>query len=59
MKAIAAEAGLIQDDDPGVYEALDGLLNRVLPLYQKHAQAGAYSAYLKPTVISNRRRGRR
>lgn len=47
MKAIAARAHLVQDQDPLVFGEMDSLFNRVLPLYQKLAQAGTYSAYLK------------
>ncbi|MCQ4314294.1 methyl-accepting chemotaxis protein [Pseudomonas stutzeri] len=47
MKAIAARGHLVQDQDPLVFGEMDRLFNRVLPLYQKLAQAGAYSAYLK------------
>ena len=47
MKAIAARAHLAQDQDPLVFSEMDRLLNRILPLHQKLAQAGAYSAYLK------------
>ncbi|WP_342406171.1 methyl-accepting chemotaxis protein [Stutzerimonas chloritidismutans] len=47
MKAISARAHLAQDQDPLVFSEMDRLLNRILPLHQKLAQAGAYSAYLK------------
>ncbi len=47
MKAIAARAHLVQDQDPLVFGEMDRLFNRILPLYQKLAQASAYSAYLK------------
>ncbi len=47
MKSIAARAHLIQDENPLVFSEMDRLFNRILPLHQKLAQAGAYSAYLK------------
>ena len=47
MKAIAARAHLVQDQDSLVFGEMDRLINRILPLHQKLAQASAYSAYLK------------